>query len=82
MSTFLAHSLLQFLDVKTVTNLKTRLKIQAYEICVHVQSHAGPSAICGEQSGTGTGFSLSTSVFPPASFHQFFTPGIPHFPKI
>jgi hypothetical protein len=33
-----------------------------------VQSRVSPCGICGVQSGTGTGFSLSTSVFP-SQFH-------------
>jgi len=41
-----------------------------------VQPQASPRAIHGEQIGTGTGFSLGTSVFPitvsPSMFHPHF----------
>jgi hypothetical protein len=73
--------MLQSVDFKIVTIFKKRLKIEAFEMHVQVQSHASPYAICGEQTSTGTGFSLSTSVFPSASFHQSFTPGVNIFPK-
>jgi hypothetical protein len=66
-------------DVKTI--LKKKMKIQAFEVCVQIQSHASPSAICDEQSGTGTGFTPNTLVFLPVSFHQLFTPGIHIFSK-
>ena len=34
-----------------------------------VRSRVGPREICGEQSGTATGFTPSTSVFP-CQFHS------------
>jgi len=41
-----------------------------------VQPHASPHAICGEQIGTGTGFSVGTSLFPitasPSMLHPYF----------
>jgi hypothetical protein len=35
-----------------------------------LQSQAGPTGICGGNSGSGTGFRLRTSVFPSVPFHR------------